>query len=114
MHRAKYSRVKKMTEPVQIFIFGIAEYCFEGKIKNKLALVNVLAVLCDGSTDKDINLCVRYFLLFLKEQYVSWLFQTKCVEKKFNLQLFHLPTVSRIFILSWVTKCYPSPRNFFF
>ena len=36
------------------FIFGIAEYFFEENIKNKLALVNVLAVLCDGSTDKSI------------------------------------------------------------
>ena len=50
------------------FIFGIAEYFFEGNIKYKLALVNVLAVLYDGSTDKDIKLCVSYFLLFLKEQ----------------------------------------------
>ena len=45
--------------------------------------------------------CVRYFSLFLKEQCVSWLFQTKCFEKKFNLQLFYLPTVSRTLILSW-------------
>ena len=96
------------------FIFGIAEYFFEGNIKNKLALVNVLALLYDGSTGKDIKLCVSYFLLFLKEQYVSWLFQTKCFEKKFNLQLFYLPTVSRTLILSWATTRYPSPRNFLF
>ena len=95
------------------FIFGIAEYFFEGNIKNKLALVNVLALLYDGSTGKDIKLCVSYFLLFLKEQYVSWLFQRKCFEKKFNLQLFYLPTVSRTLILSWATTRYPSPRNLF-
>ena len=37
-----------------IFIFGIAEYFLEWNIKNKLALVNVLALLYDGSTGKDI------------------------------------------------------------
>ena len=92
MHRVKYSRVTKMTACTN-FIFGIAEYLFEGNIKNKLTLENVLAVLYDGSTDKDIKLCVSYFLLFLKKQYVSWLFRTKCFEKKFNLQLFYLLTV---------------------
>ena len=34
--------------------------------------------------------CVRYFSLFLKEQYVSWLFRTKYFEIKFNLQLLYL------------------------
>ena len=68
------------------FIFGIAEYFFEGNIKNKLALVNVSAVLYDGSTD--IKLCVSYILLLLNEQYVSWLFRTKCFETKFNLSCF--------------------------
>ena len=41
-----------------------------------------------------------YFSQFLKEQCVSWLFRTKYSEKKFNFQLFYLPTVSRTFILS--------------
>ena len=44
--------------------------------------------------------CVRYFSLFLKKQCVSWLFQTKYFEIKFNLQLLYLPIVSREFILS--------------
>ena len=44
--------------------------------------------------------CVCYFSLFLKEQCVFWLFRTKYFERKFNLQLFYLPTVSRTFILS--------------
>ena len=39
--------------------------------------------------------CVHYFSLFLKEQYVSWLFQTKYFEIKFNLQLLYLPNISR-------------------
>ena len=43
---------------------------------------------------------VHYFSLFLKEQYVSWLFRTKYFEIKFNLQLLYLPIVSRAFILS--------------
>ena len=47
-----------------------------------------------------IKACVRYFSLFLKEQYVSWLFQTKYFEIKFNLQLLYLPIVSLAFILS--------------
>ena len=47
-----------------------------------------------------IKACVRYFSLFLKEHGVSWLFRTKYFEKKFNLQLFYLPIVSRTFILS--------------
>ena len=37
------------------FIFGIAECFFAGNIKNKLALVNVLAVLSNSSTDNDIT-----------------------------------------------------------
>ena len=48
----------------------------------------------------NIKACVRYFSLLLKEQYVSWLFQTKYFETKFNLQLLYLPTASRTFILS--------------
>ena len=48
----------------------------------------------------NLKACVRYFSLFLKEQYVSWLFQTKYFEIKFNLQLLYLPIVSRAFILS--------------
>ena len=41
-----------------------------------------------------IKACVCYFSLFLKDKCISSLFQTKCIEKKFNLQLFFLPTVS--------------------
>ena len=56
-----------------------------------------------------IKACVRYFSLFLKEKYVSWLFRTKYFEIKFKLQLLYLPIVSRAFILSWVTtRCPPS------
>ena len=53
--------------------------------------------------------CVRYFSLFLKDKCISSLFRTKYIEKKFNLQLFFLPTVSRTFILSRATT-----RNFLF
>ena len=38
----------------------------------------------------------------------------KYIEKKFNLQLFFLPSVSRTFILSWATTHYPPPWNFLF
>ena len=58
--------------------------------------------------------CVRYFSLFLKDKYISSLFRTKYIEKKFNLQLFFLPTVSRTFIFSWTTTRYPPPSNFLF
>ena len=33
-----------------------------------------------------VKACVRYFSLFLKEQFVSGLFRTKYFEKKFNLK----------------------------
>ena len=52
--------------------------------------------------------------LFLKDKCISSLFRTKYIEKKFNLQLFFLPTVSRTFILSWATTRYPPPWNFLF
>ena len=47
-----------------------------------------------------LKACVRYFLLFLKDKCISSLVRTKYIEKKFNLQLFFLPTVSRTFVLS--------------
>ena len=43
---------------------------------------------------------VCYFLIFLKDECISLLVQTKYIEKKFNLQLFFLPTVPQTFILS--------------
>ena len=48
--------------------------------------------------------CVPYFSLFVKEHCVSWLFLTKYFERKLNLHLFFLPTVSRTFILSWIPR----------
>ena len=56
-----------------------------------------------------LNVCVSYFSLFLKEQCVSWLLRTKYFEKKFNLQLFYLPSVSLTFVLSWASTRYPPP-----
>ena len=53
------------------------------------------------------KVCVRYFSLFLKEKCISSLLRTKYIEKKFNLQLFFFPTVSRTFILSRATTRYP-------
>ena len=53
MHGVKYSGVYENDKACENFIFGIAEY-FEKNMKNKLASVNFLAVLCDGSTDKSI------------------------------------------------------------
>ena len=59
--------------------------------------------------------CVHYFSLFLKDRCISLLFRTEYIEKKFNLQLFFLPTVSWTFILSGATTCYPRrPWNFLF
>ena len=57
---------------------------------------------CDGHCDHLRNVlwedifkaCVHYFSLFLKEKCISSLFQTKYIEKKFNLQLFFLFIVS--------------------
>ena len=56
--------------------------------------------------------CVRYFSRFLKDKCISLLFRTKYIEKKFNLQLFFLPSVSRTFILSRTTTRYLPPWNF--
>ena len=48
--------------------------------------------------------CVCYFSLFLKDKCISLLFRMKYIEKKFNLQLFFLPTVSLTFILSGLPR----------
>ena len=56
-----------------------------------------------------IKACVHYFSLFLKGKCISSLFRTKYIKKKFNLQLFFLPTVSQTFILSGATRRYPPP-----
>ena len=57
--------------------------------------------------NKIFKACVRYFSLFLKDKCISSLFRMKYIEKKFNLQLFFLPTVSRTFIPSSATMRYP-------
>ena len=93
----------------QYFIDFWISYMF--RTKDFLGMVFVWLFIHQVSSFKA---CVRYFSLFLKEQCSFWLFRTKYFEKKFNLQLFYLPTVSRTFILSWATTCYPSPRNFLF
>ena len=61
-----------------------------------------------------LKVCVRCFSLFLKDKRISSLVQTNYIEKKFNLQLFFLPTVSGTFILSRAITCYPPPRTFLF
>ena len=61
-----------------------------------------------------IKACVCYFSLFLKDKCIFLLIWTKYIEKKFNLPLFFLPTVSQTFILSWATTRYPPPWNFLF
>ena len=58
--------------------------------------------------------CVRYFSLFIKDECIFSLIRTKYIEKKFTLQLFFLPTVSRMFILSWATTCYLPLWNLLF
>ena len=50
-----------------------------------------------------IKACVCYFSLFLKDKCISSFFWTKYIEKKFNLQLLFLPTVSRTF---YSLQCY--------
>ena len=61
-----------------------------------------------------LKACVCYFSLLSKDKCISSIVQTKYIEKKFTLQLFFLPTVSRTFILSWATLRYPPPWNFLF
>ena len=55
-------------------------------------------------------MCLLFFTIF-KRQIISSIVWTRYIEKKFNLQLFFLPTVSRTFILSWATTCYLPPCN---
>ena len=65
------------------FIFGITEYFFEENIKNKLASVNFLAVLCDGSTDKSIA-----------EQEVVYVIFTNPETQLLVLKFFHIIVAS--------------------
>ena len=58
--------------------------------------------------------CAHYFSLFLKDKCISLLVQMKYIEKKFNLQLVFLATVSWTFIVSWATMHYSPPWNFLF
>ena len=75
--------------------------------KRNLTVISQISLIAKETLK--LKACVRYFSLFLREQYVSWLFRTKYVEIKFNLQLLYLPIVSRTFILSWATtRCPPS------
>ena len=55
MQGLNYTRAYKNGKTCEKLIFGIAGYFFEENTKNKLALVNFLAVLCDGSADKGIT-----------------------------------------------------------
>ena len=59
-----------------------------------------------------LKACGRYFSLFLKDKCISSLFQTKYIEKKFNLQLLFLPIVSWTFTLTWATTGSPPSKNF--
>ena len=51
----KYSGAYENDKACKNFTFGNAKYFSEENIKNKLASVNFLAVLCDDSTDKSIT-----------------------------------------------------------
>ena len=52
-----------------------------------------VAPTIQSNLKSNFKACVCYFSLFLKEQYVSWLFPMKYFEMKFNLQLLYLPIV---------------------
>ena len=55
--------------------------------------------------------CICYFSLFLKEKYISSLFQTKYVEKKFNLQLFFLPIISCVIKTMLMTQTFSQMKK---
>ena len=91
--------------------------------KKKKVVKNDRMISCKGLSTNNfchaeiilfIKACVCYFSLFLKDKCISLLFRTKHTEKKFNLQLFFLPTVLRTFILSWATTRYLPSWNFLF
>ena len=75
-------------------------------LKNTSAISQVLR--------KKLNSFYSLCPLFLKDKCISSLFSMNYIEKKFNLQLFFLPTVSGTFILSRAITCYPPPRTFLF
>ena len=79
-----------------------------------ISLIKLWIHLCPIVWSNQLKACVRYFALFLKGKCISSFFRTKYIEKKFNLQLLFLPTVSRTFILSRATTRYPPPWNFLF
>ena len=73
---------------------------FKIKITTNLKEVDFLELL---------KLVSAIFLFFLVDKCFSSLFQTKFIEKKFNLQLVFLPIVSWTFTLAWATMgCPPS------
>ena len=64
MHEVKYSGAYENESACKDFIFSISEYFFEEGIKKKLETVNLLAILCDGSTDKSITKQEVLFVVF--------------------------------------------------
>ena len=52
LHGVKYTGAYENKSTCGDFPFCISEYFFEQNVKKKLTMVNFLAVLCDGSTDK--------------------------------------------------------------
>ena len=55
LHGVKYTGTYENETACKNFIFCIAEYLFEQETRKKLELVNFVAILCDGSTDKSIT-----------------------------------------------------------
>ena len=100
------SSIRKTVRVMNLFAFACRQI--------SMFLVLVIQIISELSADVIVKACVRNFSLFLKDKCISSLFRTKYIEKKFNLQLFFLPTVSRTFILSWATTRYPPPWNFLF
>ena len=99
------------SQPLHLFL--VRRLCLIW-FKQLFLLTNINIVIFSESLYYIFQPCVGYFSLLLKEQCVSWLFWTKYFKKKFNLQLFYLPTVLQTLLLSWATKRYPPPWNFLF
>ena len=95
--RGKYKQMQLKT-PANTNIF---------KVSNKNIIKGISPNLTVNQQNHSTSIlffkaCVRYFSLFLKYKCFSLLVRTKYIEKKFNLKLFFLPTVSRTFILSYL------------
>ena len=55
LHNVSYTGARKNETACKKFVLDISDYFFQEDIQKKMELVNFIAVLCDGSTNKSIT-----------------------------------------------------------